>query len=552
MPFFLYEKKKEGIEMKEKGKQHTCLKWGMALLAFVISWQLSTTVHAQEKQVVIVGTSGQTKPMDYFNDKNELTGFEIDVLKEIESRSDTITFKFETAEFASLFAGLDSKKFDLVVNNLGESGDRRKKYLFSLYPYIVTHNVLITKTNQPDNLTVADLKGKSIAVVPASPQSQFLEAWNKENPDDAVTIQYVDSDPSQIIRDVYSGKFDATIYATTYVHDVEQTFGIQLKQHTIENEDQIRQPGSYFIFRKDELTLRNEMDEILAEMREDGTLSKISMKYLGQDDTQLTKALIEKNDKLNEENATTSDSDAAQAETNETTDGKLFVPSLIPSIIAQLLPKLPITLLMTVVSAIIGLGLGFLIAVVKIRNTPVLTQICSVFVSFMRGTPQLVQLFLSFYGFPILVEWLSQQMGVTANVNAIPALVYVFIAFGLNEAAYTSETFRAALLSVNKNEIEAARSIGLTNVQTMMRIILPSALIVALPNLVNSFISLLKATSLAFTVTIIDIMGQTRIIAGANLRFFEAYIAVALVYWAMCLLIEQVAKRIERKLNVDL
>lgn len=538
--------------MKEKGKQHTCLKWGMALLAFVISWQLSTTVHAQEKQVVIVGTSGQTKPMDYFNDKNELTGFEIDVLKEIESRSDTITFQFETAEFASLFAGLDSKKFDLVVNNLGESGDRRKKYLFSLYPYIVTHNVLITKTDQPDDLTVADLKGKSIAVVPASPQSQFLEAWNKENPDDAVTIQYVDSDPSQIIRDVYSGKFDATIYATTYVHDVEQTFGIQLKQHTIENEDQIRQPGSYFIFRKDELTLRNEMDEILAEMREDGTLSKISMKYLGQDDTQLTKALIEKNDKLNEENATTSDSDAAQAETNETTDGKLFVPSLIPSIIAQLLPKLPITLLMTVVSAIIGLGLGFLIAVVKIRNTPVLTQICSVFVSFMRGTPQLVQLFLSFYGFPILVEWLSQQMGVTANVNAIPALVYVFIAFGLNEAAYTSETFRAALLSVNKNEIEAARSIGLTNVQTMMRIILPSALIVALPNLVNSFISLLKATSLAFTVTIIDIMGQTRIIAGANLRFFEAYIAVALVYWAMCLLIEQVAKRIERKLNVDL
>jgi len=546
------KKRKEGIEMKGKGKQHTCLKWGMALLAFVISWQLSTTVHAQEKQVVIFGTSGQTKPMDYFNDKNELTGFEIDVLKEIESRSDTITFQFETAEFASLFAGLDSKKFDLVVNNLGESGDRRKKYLFSLYPYIVTHNVLITKTDQPDNLTVADLKGKSIAVVPASPQSQFLEAWNKENPDDAVTIQYVDSDPSQIIRDVYSGKFDATIYATTYVHDVEQTFGIQLKQHTIENEDQIRQPGSYFIFRKYELTLRNEMDEILAEMREDGTLTKISMKYLGQDDTQLTKALIEKNDKLNEENATTSDSDTAQAETNETTDGKLFVPSLIPSIIAQLLPKLPITLLMTVVSAIIGLGLGFLIAVVKIRNTPVLTQICSVFVSFMRGTPQLVQLFLSFYGFPILVEWLSQQMGVTANVNAIPALVYVFIAFGLNEAAYTSETFRAALLSVNKNEIEAARSIGLTNVQTMMRIILPSALIVALPNLVNSFISLLKATSLAFTVTIIDIMGQTRIIAGANLRFFEAYIAVALVYWAMCLLIEQVAKRIERKLNVDL
>jgi His/Glu/Gln/Arg/opine family amino acid ABC transporter permease subunit len=261
---------------------------------------------------------------------------------------------------------------------------------------------------------------------------------------------------------------------------------------------------------------------------------------------------------LNEANQPTSSStDASQNDqkprtTAKTTDGQLFVPSLIPVIIGQLLPKLPITLLMTVVSAVIGLGLGFLIAIVKLRKIPILQQLFNVFVSFMRGTPQLVQLFLSFYGLPILVEWVAQKMNMTVNVNAIPALVYVFIAFGLNEAAYTSETFRAALLSVNKSEIEAARSIGLTNAQTMLRIILPSALIVALPNLVNSLISLLKATSLAFTVTIIDIMGQTRIIAGANLRFFEAYIAVALVYWVLCVLIEQVAKRVERKLNVDL
>ncbi|MFD2727852.1 ABC transporter substrate-binding protein/permease [Enterococcus camelliae] len=546
--------------MGEKRKQRKWLQWGIGMLTLLIGWQLLVpSVQAKEqKQVVIVGTSGQTKPMDYFNDKNELTGFEIDVLKEIEKRSNTLTFQYETAEFASLFAGLDSKKFDLVVNNLGESGDRRKKYLFSLYPYIVTHNVLITKTNQPDDLTVADLKGQSIAVVPASPQSQFLEAWNKENPDKAVTIQYVDSDPSQIIRDVSSGKFAATIYATTYVHDVEQTFGIKLKQHTIKNEAEIRQPGSYFIFRKDELALRNQMDTILADMREDGTLAKISMNYLGQDDTKLTQDLIDKNDQLNEANQpTNSSTDASQNDqkprtTAKTTDGQLFVPSLIPVIIGQLLPKLPITLLMTVVSAVIGLGLGFLIAIVKLRKIPILQQLFNVFVSFMRGTPQLVQLFLSFYGLPILVEWFAQKMNMTVNVNAIPALVYVFIAFGLNEAAYTSETFRAALLAVNKSEIEAARSIGLTNAQTMLRIILPSALIVALPNLVNSLISLLKATSLAFTVTIIDIMGQTRIIAGANLRFFEAYIAVALVYWVLCVLIEQVAKRVERKLNVDL
>ena len=114
-----------------------------------------------------------------------------------------------------------------------------------------------------------------------------------------------------------------------------------------------------------------------------------------------------------------------------------------------------------------------------------------------------------------------------------------------------SETFRAAILSVDASEIEAAKSIGLTDRQTMRRIILPSAMIVAIPNLGNSLISLLKGTSLAFTVTVIDIMGQARIMAGANLRFFEAYIAVALIYWLLCILIERSIRFLERKLNVD-
>ena len=497
---------------------------------------------------VIVGTSGQTKPLNYFDDNNNLVGLEIDILEEIDRRLNEIEITYEITEFASLFAGLDSGKFDLVSNNLGENEERREKFLFSLYPYAITHNVIVTDMEQKPNLEIKDLAGKSFGVVPASPQSMFLETWNEDNPDLAVDIEYIDSDPSTIIRDVHSGRFDATIYNTTYLHDVQETFGIELLAHAIEDEEVIRPPGSYFIYRQEDEDLRNLMDEALAAMREDGTLADISHKYLNSDDTMLTEEMIAKNDTLETERL--QGAQVAAEATGNSSDGKIFAPEMIVKMLPTILEKLPITLLMTVVAAIIGITLGFLIAVIKINNVPVLTQIFNVFVSFMRGTPQLVQLFLAFYGFPLIVQWLNQRLGWNVDVNSIPALLYVFVAFGLNEAAYNSETFRAAILSVNPKEIEAAKSIGLTDGQTMRRIILPSALIVAIPNLGNSLISLLKGTSLAFTVTVIDIMGQARILAGANLRFFEAYIAVALFYWVFCILIEQGVRYLERKLNV--
>lgn len=497
---------------------------------------------------VIVGTSGQTKPLNYFDDNNNLVGLEIDILEEIDRRLNEIEITYEITEFASLFAGLDSGKFDLVSNNLGENEERREKFLFSLYPYAITHNVIVTDMEQKPNLEIKDLAGKSFGVVPASPQSMFLETWNEDNPDLAVDIEYIDSDPSTIIRDVHSGRFDATIYNTTYLHDVQETFGIELLAHAIEDEEVIRPPGSYFIYRQEDEDLRNLMDEALAAMREDGTLADISHKYLNSDDTMLTEEMIAKNDTLETERL--QGAQVAAEATGNSSDGKIFAPEMIVKMLPTILEKLPITLLMTVVAAIIGITLGFLIAVIKINDIPVLTQIFNVFVSFMRGTPQLVQLFLAFYGFPLIVQWLNQRLGWNVDVNSIPALLYVFVAFGLNEAAYNSETFRAAILSVNPKEIEAAKSIGLTDGQTMRRIILPSALIVAIPNLGNSLISLLKGTSLAFTVTVIDIMGQARILAGANLRFFEAYIAVALFYWVFCILIEQGVRYLERKLNV--
>lgn len=227
----------------------------------------------------------------------------------------------------------------------------------------------------------------------------------------------------------------------------------------------------------------------------------------------------------------------------------IFEPSFIWEFIPQLLSALPQTLEMTAVAALGGLILGFLIAIVKIKEIPVLYQICNVFVSFMRGTPLLVQLFLAYYGLPIVFQIANEEWGWSVDINKVPAIAFVFMAFSLNEGAYNSETIRAAISSVDKNEVEAAVSVGMTNFQAMRRVTIPQALLVALPNFGNSLVSLVKNTSLAFTVSVMDIMAAAKVACGRNLRFFEAYIAAAIIYWVVCIIFEVIFKHIETALN---
>ena len=164
----------------------------------------------------------------------------------------------------------------------------------------------------------------------------------------------------------------------------------------------------------------------------------------------------------------------------------VFDPKYILEFIPKLVEALPVTLLMTAVAMVGGLLLGFVLAIIKIKKVPVLRQICALYVSFMRGTPLLVQLFLSYYGLPIFLSVINEEFNINININQVPAIIFVFIAFILNEAAYLSETIRATILSIDKNEIEAAMSLGMTNFQTMRRVILPQALLVALPILGNT------------------------------------------------------------------
>ncbi|WP_288527942.1 amino acid ABC transporter permease [uncultured Secundilactobacillus sp.] len=218
--------------------------------------------------------------------------------------------------------------------------------------------------------------------------------------------------------------------------------------------------------------------------------------------------------------------------------------------IPTLLQYLPNTLMITFFSMIIGLAVGLVLAIVKLNRIPVLSQVVAVFVSFIRGTPIIVQLYLTYYGIPIFLKYLNYYQGTNYSVNAIPALAFVLLAFSLNEAAYNSENIRAAILAVDKGELEAAQSLGMTRWEVLRRVTIPEAFVVALPTLGNAFIGLMKNTSLAFVASVVDLTAEGQILAGNSYRYFESYLSLAIIYWGLTIITEQILRLLERRLTV--
>lgn len=229
---------------------------------------------------------------------------------------------------------------------------------------------------------------------------------------------------------------------------------------------------------------------------------------------------------------------------------KLFDFEKVFTNIPELLKKLPVTLELALLAMIIGLVLGLILAIIKIKQIPVLKQIAAIFVSIVRGTPVLVQLYIVYFGVPMFFKYLNQKYGTNLAVANIPGFVYAVLALGLNSSAFSSEMIRSAILSVDKGQLEAAHALGMTYGQTLRRIIIPEAFTVALPTIGNSLISAIKGTSLAFTCAVVEITAQGKIIGGRDYRYFEVYCSLAIIYWIVTVIIEQILKITEKELAI--
>ncbi len=209
----------------------------------------------------------------------------------------------------------------------------------------------------------------------------------------------------------------------------------------------------------------------------------------------------------------------------------------------------PVSLSIAVIAFAAGILIGLCGALIKIYKVPVLKRIVAVYISFMRGTPLLVQIMLAYFGIPIVLRAVNANYGLNLDVSFIPAIYYIYVAFALNAGAYLTETIRAAILSIDSGQLEASYSVGMTTYQSMKRIILPQALKAGLPNIGNHFIAMLKDTSLAFAASVPEIMGLAKIVGGRTSRILEAYIVAAILYWIICIVLEKGLALLEKRLR---
>jgi len=435
--------------------------------------------------VLRVGLEGTYPPFNYQDANGHLAGFEIDLANALAERMG-VRVQFQPAPFAGLLASLDSGRDDVIINQVTITPDRQKKYAFTR-PYSISGIQMIVRRGEQDRFRrPADLAGHPVGVGLGTSYEAWLRAHNT-----GALIKTYDDDPTKY-QDLRLGRIDAVLNdRLTAIDMMRRTGGV-----FVAGGPPFARQEMGIAVRQDQPALVADLDQALANMRADGALAKISNKWFGADVTPPPPPK----------------SDAGWA--------------LVWTSAPFLLTGAAYTVGLSLTSMTLGLTLGLGLALMRISDSPPLSILAQVYVSAFRGTPLLVQLFLIYYGLP--------ELGV--RLEPIPAAL---IGFSLNVGAYTAEILRGAITAVDRGQWEAATVIGMGPAQAMRRVILPQAARTALPPLGNSFISLVKDTSLAATIQVPELFRQAQLITARTFEVFAMYLSAAAIYWGLSTLLAQ-------------
>jgi len=435
--------------------------------------------------VLRVGLEGTYPPFNYQDSNGRLTGFEVDLAKALGARMG-VSVEFHPAPFAGLLAALDIGRTDVVMDQITITPDRAKKYAFTA-PYSVSGiQMIVRKGDEKRFHSPADLAGHGVGVGLGTNYEQWMRANQPR-----AEIKTYDDDPTKY-QDLRSGRIDVVLNdRLTAIDMMRRTGGVFVSAGP-----PFARQEMGIALRKDQPALLADLDQALAALRADGQLVAISNRWFGADVT--------------------------PRDVGAPTAGFALAWRSAPALLTGAI----YTIGLSVGAMTIGLSLGLGLALMRLSGLAALSIPARIYVSAIRGTPLLVQLFLIYYGLP--------QFGI--RLDPIPSAL---IGFSLNVGAYTAEILRGAIAAVDRGQWEAAAVIGMGPAQTMRRVILPQAARTALAPLGNSFISLVKDTSLAATIQVPELFRQAQLITARTFEVFAMYLSAAALYWVLSSLLAQ-------------
>jgi cystine transport system permease protein len=459
----------------------------------------SSTIDRLSSGVLRVGTEGVYAPFSYHDPATgQLTGYDVDVARAVGDRLG-VEVEFVETPWDSIFAALQANRFDVIANEVAITPDRRSNYDLS-EPYSVGEGVIVTRTDNMSITSLTDLNGKVAA-------EQMTSNWAQLARDAGARVEPVEGF-TQAIKLLNQGRVDAVLNDSiadyAYLTQTGDT-SIKIAARSGQKSEQA------FATHKDS-GLLPDLNKALDELRSDGTLAAISQKHL--------KANV------------SGTAQAAHAQSTHRSTWQLIADNLWPLAKAAITKTIPLT----IISFAIGVMIALVVALARMSSTTVLHRAARFYISIIRGTPLLVQLFIVFFALP--------EFGV--KIDPFPAAI---IAFSLNVGGYAAEIIRSAIVSIPKGQWEAAQTIGMNYTTSLRRIILPQAARVAVPPLSNTLISLVKDTSLASTILVTELLRTAQVAAAPTFEFFALYGTAATYYWIICLALSLAQSRIEHRLE---
>jgi L-cystine transport system permease protein len=215
------------------------------------------------------------------------------------------------------------------------------------------------------------------------------------------------------------------------------------------------------------------------------------------------------------------------------------------------LKAVPVTLFITGVTLLVSLPLGLLFALVRMNYPKTVPgALINAYITVFRGIPIVIQILMLYDMFPPIFAAVLRALNVSYNIYGLNPMVYALIIFSCGTSANLAEVFRSALSTVDRGQYEAGVTIGLTPFRTMKRIVIPQALVSALPNLCTATVNLIKTTSLAFIMTVREITAVAKVAAGVGYNYLEAYGDIWIIYIVVCLLVERLFTIFEKRLSL--